>query len=302
MYCASPAPSDASAAASSGLRQEILRVVQASTRPLSFREIRDAYRGPRANVEDFRKVLHICVAAGAIFPCACHRYWHRDEKAYLLDEARGMIERKPLNRAELARALAGLNTGAPLTVREQVFEELASDPSIHAHPDLRNARSYRLSTQPPKLADYVGKARKEYLRVVDTLKHAGFDEGEIALAVCGLAIGRVGRTGSEPRPLSPPREESDLDFQRDAAELLAYAWNDAESAEARELIEDTLYSLGLNPVGKDGDVVEFDGRVQHLEAVLEPGQKVQVLQPGWELANARGTHLILKARVQPFNA
>jgi hypothetical protein len=152
------------------------------------------------------------------------------------------------------------------------------------------------------LEDYIDRARAEYKKAFAALTEAGYAEGDILRAICGVQLQAPAPAAAEvSRQLLPAREDDDLDFQRDAAELLVYAWQDSRSAEARQILEDTLYSLGLDPIGKPGDVLDFDGRLQHCSGQLSPGQKVRVTQCGWQLRNARGQHLVAKAAVEPVS-
>lgn len=286
------------------IRRALLDLIKSSPSPLTFKDLRDAYRGPKATLEELRHVLGILVAAGAILPCANFRFWHRDERELHLQAARDLVRDRPRTKSELVRELGKLGTGATEAWRETIFDTLREQPGMYLLPGLGESRVFRLSTEPARLEDYIERARSEYRKALKTLTSLGFSETEVVQAVCGVVPlssgGGSSRNGS--RELRPADSEDDLDFQRDASELLVYAWQDAATSEAKALIEDTLHSLGLDPVGVPGQVVDFDGRIQHTEATLKPGQKVQVLQCGWELRNSRGAHLIAKARVQPCSA
>lgn len=285
------------------LRRAILDLIRHSSCPLTFKDLRDAYRGPKATLEDMRHALGILVTAGAVLPCANFRFWHRDERELHLETARELVRQRPRAKAELVRELGKLGTGATEAWREAIFETLRAEPGMYLLPGLGESRVLRLSAEPPRLEDYLQRAKAEYRKALKTLTALGFTEAEVVQAVCGVTpLSSGGGRVNGIRELQPPESDNDLDFQRDASELLVYAWQDASSGEARELIEDTLHSLGLNPVGSLGEVVDFDGRFQHTDATLKPGQKVEILQPGWELRNSRGAHLIAKARVQPCAA
>jgi hypothetical protein len=285
------------------IRGALITALEGTPRPLTFRQLRAAYQGPDASEDLLRSLLNRAVIAGALFPCASDRYWHRDEKQLYLETARALIDEKPRTKSELVRALADLDTGATEAWREQIFEELKESPEIHLLPVLGNQRSFRLSFKPPRLEDYIDRARAEYKKAFTALTEAGYAEADILRAICGFQMQATAPVDSAPRrQLLPTRDDDDLDFQRDAAELIVYAWQDSRSPEARQILEDTLYSLGLDPVGKPGDELEFDGRLQHCSGQLNPGQKVRVTQCGWQLRNARGQHLVAKAAVEPFPA
>jgi hypothetical protein len=288
------------------IRAALLAVLHAAPRPLSFRQIKTTYAGPDASDDLLRALLREVVTAGAAFPCGTDRYWHRDEKALHVETARTLIAERPRTKSELVRALGDLDTGVSEAWREQLVDELKDHPDIHLLPVLGNARSYRLSFKPARLDDYIDRARAEYRKAHAALTAAGYGDADILRAICGLKAASASAAApadpaapERPKPLLPARDEDDLDFQRDAAELIVYAWQDTTSEEARAILEDTLFSLGLDPVGKPGDVTAFDGRIQHCTARLDPGQPVRVTRCGWELRNARGHHLVAKARVEP---
>jgi len=284
----------------SKIRAALIAALEAAPRPLTFRQLRTSYQGPGASEDLLRSLLNRAVIAGAAFPCTGDRYWSRDEKKLHLDTARALIDEKPRTKSELVRALADLDTGATEAWREQIFEELKELPEIHILPVLGNQRSHRLSFKPPRLEDYIDRARAEYKKAQAALTEAGYVEADILRAICGVQIQPPAPAAEPRRALLPAREDDDLDFQRDAAELLVYAWQDTSSPEARGILEDTLFSLGLDPVGKAGDAIDFDGRLQHCNGQLNPGQKVRVVRSGWQLRNARGQHLVAKACVEPL--
>ncbi len=285
------------------IRRGLVSALEAAPRPLTFRQLRTAYDGPEASEDLLRSLLNRAVIAGAVFPCAGDRFWHKDEKQLHLDTARALIQEKPRTKSELVRALGELDTGATEAWREQIFEELKESPGIHILPVLGNQRSHRLSCKPPRLEDYIDRARAEYKKAQAALTEAGYADADILRAICGVQIQAPPATQASDvrRQLLPARDEDDLDFQRDAAELLVFAWQDSQSLEARGILEDTLFSLGLDPVGKPGAVIDFDGRLQHCSGQLNPGQKVRVTQQGWQLRNARGQHLVAKACVEPVS-
>jgi len=285
------------------IRAALLAVLEATPRPLTFRQIKTSYAGPDASDDLLRSLLREVVTAGAAFPCGADRYWHRDEKALHQETARNLIAERPRTKSELVRALGDLDTGATEAWREQLVDELKDQADIHLLPVLGNARSHRLSFKPARLEDYIDRARAEYRKAHAALTAAGYGEADILRAVCGAKAAAAAPSGTEPaKQLLPARDEDDLDFQRDAAELIVYAWQDTASEEARTILEDTLFSLGLDPVGKSGVVTDFDGRIHHCTARLDPGQPIRVIRCGWELRNARGHHLVAKARVEPVSS
>jgi hypothetical protein len=102
-------------------------------------------------------------------------------------------------------------------------------------------------------------------------------------------------------PDRPPRvanSEEELDYQRDVGEQLVYAWKDADTQETQDALARVLFNVGVERLGEVGQRVEFDGRWQHTEDALFPGNPAEVVKPGWRLVNQRGSFLIARARVK----
>lgn len=95
-----------------------------------------------------------------------------------------------------------------------------------------------------------------------------------------------------------PRSEEDLDFQRDVAEELVYAWKDSPDQNSREALERVMRNAGLMPVGDAGEKTSFDGRLHVTDDDLDPGDPAMITEPGWRLTNSRGNYLIARARVR----
>lgn len=109
-----------------------------------------------------------------------------------------------------------------------------------------------------------------------------------------------------PQPVKPPRpgprDESDLDFQRDQSEQLVFAWKDATSPEAKELLAAVMYNSGLEQLGEKGALIPFDQTTQEIDELVDRGDMVEVVEPGWRLSNSRGVYLISKTQVRKKEA
>lgn len=93
--------------------------------------------------------------------------------------------------------------------------------------------------------------------------------------------------------------DSGLDFQRDLARNLALAWEDT-SPKGRPGLEPLMKSIGLDPLGKPGDVTSFDAgihRTSRPQSIL-PGQNVRVVASGWSFSSKRGTMNLVKTEVE----
>lgn len=99
-----------------------------------------------------------------------------------------------------------------------------------------------------------------------------------------------------------PRDDKDLDFQRDQSEQLVFAWKDASTPEAKELLEGVMFNLGVEQLGERGQQIPFDQTTQEVEELVERGELVEVVEPGWRLSNSRGVYLISKTQVRKIGA
>ncbi len=131
-----------------------------------------------------------------------------------------------------------------------------------------------------------------------------------ALDRCARAAGELQELAGQPSPerdrkpdpvadrrAAPPAAEEDLDYQRDVAKELVFAWQDATSPETREALERVRLNNGLESVGTAGAATPFDGRIHRTDDPLKNGEIAVVDEPGWKLINARGEYLIARARV-----
>jgi len=91
---------------------------------------------------------------------------------------------------------------------------------------------------------------------------------------------------------APPLEISQLVKGRDPLSSLVkfLYWADrrqAKVSDARAAIELLLDELrqqwGLGPLGQLNDIVSFDPQIHRSHVQLRPGQRVRIVEPGWEL-------------------
>jgi hypothetical protein len=129
------------------------------------------------------------------------------------------------------------------------------------------------------------------LQAVDQLRELLHQPGAPSPAGQPTRPARLGTAG--------PTAETDLDFQRDVAEELVYAWQDAgDDPGARGALERVMTNAGLEPEGEAGQSVTFDGRRHVSDDPLDSGDAGFITEPGWRLVNARGNYLIARARVR----
>ncbi len=272
------------------IRKQIRDLI-AKKGPVSRREILSAFGSKDVSNEEIEKTLNKLVSLQVLYPCSRQRIWDKDEKALLVAEAKKLIASEPQTRVTLSRELEKLQTGASLNyLRQVLFEKLQDDPEIFLHFG-RNGQL--LSTDKPDPTETL----KPVIPRVLSLQKAGFDRSALESVLFGSS---EPRKVNGVRSIQHPSEETELDFQRDACELLVFAWQDTDCEETRASLEGVMVSLGLDRVEESESETEYNGIVHHCSQKISKGQKVRVLQSGWRLKNRRGDYLITKAQVQNF--
>ncbi len=141
-----------------------------------------------------------------------------------------------------------------------------------------------------------GRVRKQTERLTADLEN-------IANAVSALVSpNEIVSEGQSMRPRLPdwqrvPTSDVEIDFQKNLAEELVFAWQDAVSPDTRAALERALFNVGVERLNSPGDFVRFDGASQHSEDGVSDGEPVEVILPGWKLISPRGTSLIARAKV-----
>ncbi|HHO50886.1 MAG TPA: hypothetical protein ENK18_08415 [Deltaproteobacteria bacterium] len=290
------------------LHAAIVETIHRARHPLTTEEITRALARP-ARDPDTRRALRQLVTLGILHSCPRHRYWDRDEVQVHLEHARGLIAKKPMTRAQLTQALGRLGTGASKSWRERIFNQLKEEVGVYVWPRVGVYRSDRLSTRPPELELYLKKARREFAVVSKRLEGVGVSR--LALLEALVGEGGLPQPGlreppgpaSQPETVRPPRArpaptgEADLDFQREVAEELVFAWQDAEVEAARQSLSRILVNLGAERLGAVGEEVSFDGTVHRSADDLFPGDPARIVEPGWTMIRSGRARLLAKAEV-----
>ena len=94
-----------------------------------------------------------------------------------------------------------------------------------------------------------------------------------------------------------PTSDPEIDFQKNLAEELVFAWQDAADPDTKAGLERALFNVGVERLGRPGEIAEFDGSFQYTEDDVAEGEPVEIIFPGWQLTNPRGTSQITRARV-----
>jgi hypothetical protein len=105
----------------------------------------------------------------------------------------------------------------------------------------------------------------------------------------------VPKSQNRPQLREPATEAENLYRQRTAQELV-FAWQDADNS-TRSSIERVLFNLGAEAIGAIGDRMEFSGRLHTSDEPAFPGDTVEIVQPGWLLADSHGGYLLAHAKV-----
>lgn len=110
-------------------------------------------------------------------------------------------------------------------------------------------------------------------------------------------------SGKPQRPQLPewqrvPNTDPEIDFQRSLGAELVFAWQDTASPDAREGLERALFNVGVERLNAEGDLVVFDSNTHHTEDQVAEGESVEVVLPGWQLVNPRGTSLLARGKVK----
>tara|TARA_R110002096_G_scaffold147671_16_gene307702 strand:+ start:36912 stop:37748 length:837 start_codon:yes stop_codon:yes gene_type:complete len=270
------------------IRKRIRHLI-AEQGPVARRDVVAAFRKDGVPNEEIDKTINKLISLQVLYPCSRQRVWDQDEKALLIAEAKRLIAKAPQTRVTLSRELEKLDTGASINfLRQVLFEQLQEDPEVFLHFG-RNGQ-FLLSTEKPDVEETL----KPVIPRVLSLQKAGYDRGELESAL----FGGQGSSGTFQGRLRSPSQESGLDFQRDACELLVFAWQDAESEETRQSLEGVMVTLGLDPVETADSTAEFSGVLHQCREKVSKGEKVRVQLPGWRLKNSRGDYLIAKAHVE----
>lgn len=271
------------------IRKRIRHLI-AEQGPVARRDVVAAFRKDGVPNEEVDKTINKLISLQVLYPCSRQRVWDQDEKALLAAEAKRLIAKAPQTRVTLSRELEKLDTGASINfLRQVLFEQLQEDPDIYLHFG-RNGQ-FLLSTDKPDVEETL----KPVIPRVLSLQKAGYDQGELESALFG---GDQGSSKAVSRSLRSPSGDAELDFQRDACELLVFAWQDAESEETRQSLEGVMVTLGLDSVESSGATVEFNGVLHQCSTSVSKGEEVSVKVPGWRLKNRRGDYLIAKAQVE----
>jgi len=88
----------------------------------------------------------------------------------------------------------------------------------------------------------------------------------------------------------------------DTAEQLVFAWKDATTDEAKQLLEQVMFNIRIEQLGERGERIPFEPTTQEIDVVVERGELVEVIEPGWRLATERGVSLLSRTQVRKIEA
>lgn len=119
-------------------------------------------------------------------------------------------------------------------------------------------------------------------------------------AACSALIGEIQSIlpNQQDSTTTPATDSDEAGFKRDLAHELVISWKYAKSDEAREGIARALRASGVQQIGEIGDQVEFVGRRHLCSDAVFPGDKVEIVRPGWVVHDGVGEYLLEKATVR----
>ena len=170
--------------------------------------------------------------------------------------------------------------------------------------DSIETRLQELLTEEQVLGDAINEFLKTTRTRIEKQKERLTGElDSISKAATALISGTEATAAEQPkRPRLPewrrvPATDAEIDFQKNQSEELIFAWQDATSPETQSALERALFNVGVERLNAPGDIVAFDGGSQHTDDDVAEGDPVEVVLPGWQLVNPRGTSLLARAKV-----
>jgi hypothetical protein len=179
----------AEAAPETDMVAAVLRVLAASTEPLTVSKIRAKLPAPfrTASLEELTDTLQRQVAANVLsqypkYRSQQDRFWDRPMEIHLAALFREVLAESPLAWAELRRKLPAYAVD-PLTRAEAVLAELLAQGTLHRHPRSGKRGGERYGLQPPDAKDYL---RSELAEVLCNLEQLGFSQAQLRAAALEL--------------------------------------------------------------------------------------------------------------------
>lgn len=167
----------------------VLRVLAASTEPLTVSKIRAKLPAPyrSASLEELTDTLQRQVAANVLFQYPKYRsqqdrFWDRPMEVHLASLFHEVLAESPLGWAELRRKLPSYAVD-PLARAEAVLGELVAQGKIFQHPRSGKRGGDRFGLQPPDAKEYL---RSELAEVFRNLEQLGFTQTQLRAAALDL--------------------------------------------------------------------------------------------------------------------
>ncbi len=301
----------------------ISQSVHASDRPLATRDLPGLPGMPKLEKAKLNAVVERLVANGTIHAWSSYRLWKEPEFDYFLTQGRELVRERPLWKSAMVTKLTKEGWGTTEEIAKRVFETLKALPQTHTWPRHKTLRGDAICFQEVDLSFYLGDMTGEFGAVVRKLEQIGIEPLETARRVCGDFF-------PEPTPVAEPKEapqlepqpgkalvpetnekptrtpialpepdsESERDFHRDITLELVFAWQDAETKEARKSLERVMFNVGIRELGTVGERVEFNGIYHDTNDDLFPDEPASIVQPGWQVRRGGKTRVLAKAMVQ----
>jgi hypothetical protein len=265
--------------------------------PMTREEILVGFDGSSVDRKIVTQTVNNLISLQILFQASGKRVWDQDQNRVLKAEAKKLIQVKDYSKTELATELGRLNLGvSAYHIKNNLFPELLDEPDVFL---TVKGRTQYLTKERADLNAFAAPLAEKYQEAKVVLEKSGYSKTQIQEAIIGNEIvAEVTVSRGNISRIRPPTDEAEIDFQRDAAELLVLAWKDCESEEAKDFFEGVMISLGLDPEGKPGEIVKFDGLIHVGLNGIGKDDEVIISKPGWRLKNRRGNYLITKATIQ----
>lgn len=301
----------------------ISQTVQASERPLALKELAAQVGSPKVEKAQFNALVERLVKNGTIHAWSAYRIWKEPEFDYFLGVGKELIREKPLWKSAMVTKLAKEGWGTTEDIAKQVFDTLKGMPQTHLWPRHKGLRGDAISLKEPDLSFYLGTMPEEFASLVKKLSKINIEPLETAQKVCGDIVKqtqvpptanakpeKAPETASKEETQVPdkptktavelkePESESERDFHRDITLELVFAWQDAETKEAKKSLERVMFNVGIRELGSVGERVDFNGIYHDTNDDLFPDEPASIVVPGWQVRRGGKTRVLAKAMVK----
>jgi len=308
----------------------ISQTVNGSDRPLTTKEIAALDAMPKLEKSQINGFIERLIKNGTIHAWSGYRVWKEPEFDFFLAKGRELIREKPLWKSAMVNKLCKEGWGTTEEIARKVFDTLKGHPKVHVWPRHKGLRGDAISLKEVDVSFYLGDLPSEFEAIAKKLAKLDIDRLETARKVCGDIVAQPA-PAAEPAPLAEevkakepekpaqapdkptktkteeprrtvelqePDSESERDFHRDITLELVFAWQDAETKEAKKSLERVMFNVGIRELGAPGDRVDFNGIYHDTNDDLFPDEPAIIMESGWQVRRGGKTRVLAKAVVK----